>query len=791
MTHINKIKYFGFLSILMAFVFLIMVSCLSPLKNDTGTLIISIPETDSGNARSAALPAEMIQEMNYSIVFRKDGDNGNDKPKTIKLQKNKRETTVELVEGAWNIEVIAFYSGSEIAAIGSCDTKIIAGRTSYASVTMKVTDDFVTPDFNGGSYDDAVYWLGEVTDEIMVEGTSVNYGNLSYQWYMNDIDSNESETAVLVGNADELSFSPPSTNPGVFYYFPVATNTYPGKEVEETVSVTGNTTKITILERNSEMLQQVIDAAKQGAVIEIPCSLDGSMDFTMFSTVTIDKEITLTTKGTGDANLIRDASFYDTDSTPSCYLFTINAGGKLNLAGAADRMLNLDGNGYTTASLSNRSSLINVNGGILEMGDEVYLFGNTISSGGNNGSNGGAVTVTGSGSLFIMNGGEILYNTAVRGGGVYAANGANFVMNGGAIYSNYGTRNNAQDAGGGGVYITGNGTEFTMNGGIIGSETDGDGNEAYYNGGGVAVLNGAKFTMGGDAKIKNNYENGGSNTGGGGVAIMGTNSNFTMNEGAEISYNRSYTGGGVAVDAPMDSTNPPAYSFIMNGGKINHNTAVYQGSGNGGGPGGGVRVHDGSSFLMKDGEISYNETESYGGGVALNRGVFTMEGGSISFNKAPSNWGGGVVLTAYNSGDKTVFTMTGGCVEDNESGENGGGVYVDEDCEFIIGGTAEICRNTSNIDGGGVFISHSYSGGTGGVLNLQGAAKIYENHADGSGGGVCLDPSLYFSTAFFKIFSPATEESVFDNTAGVTPLPSQVYVISGTFLVDDSQRTSY
>ena len=841
MTHINKIKYFGFLSILMAFVFLIMVSCLSPLKNDTGTLIISIPETDSGNARSAALPAEMIQEMHYIITISRNMDIGNDELKPIDLV-NKTKTTIELAPGKWFIQVTAFYTGGEIAAYGSCDVVVEAGRTSYATVTMTVIDEFVTPVILDDTNINAVYWLGEKTDPISAGEILVNFGESSYQWYKNTTDNNDIDTAKLIQNADASDFTPPSDDIGVLYYFPVITNTYPGKKGDETISATGNTVKVEILGRNSANLQKVINSAEDRAVIELP----GGLTFMMYSTVTINREITITTKGSGDVKLLRDTAFIDDINAAKSYLFNVGNGGYLKLSGKKNNSLVIDGNNITAST--NRSSLIKVNDGILEMGDEVYLSGNTISSGGNNGSNGGAVTVSGSGSLFTMNGGGILYNTAVRGGGVYIEDGADFKMNGGAIYSNKATNIYSEDAGGGGVYITGNGTEFTMSGGIIGSEDDtGDGNESAMNGGGVAVLNGAKFTMSENAKIKYNIDNGLYGTGGGGVIIKGFNSNFTMNDDAEVSYNQSYTGGGVAVDAPVDSnaSNPLSYSFIMNGGKVNSNISEHPNFTNGAGPGGGVRVYNGSSFLMKDGEINYNisKSEAGCGGVAVNRGVFTMEGGTIGYNG-----GGGVGLTATGIGNKphftmtggsieynetgigydgggvyvgggcefimdggsitgntaskgggvyldadgnigiTEFTMTGGFIEDNESGSEGGGVYVNCYCKFTLGGTAVIRRNIASSDGGGVFLDGVFS--QGGKLYLYDSAEIYENEAhNGRGGGVCLDYNGM--NALFEINTPAALSSVHANTAPGYPSAGQVHVGSGDFLVDGVNNNDY
>lgn len=81
-----------------------------------------------------------------------------------------------------------------------------------------------------------------------------------------------------------------------------------------------------------------------------------------------------------------------------------------------------------------------------------------------------------------MNGGTIIGNTPMNGGGVYVVSGGTFTMNGGTITGNAATES------GGGVYIVSGGT-FTMNGGVITGNT---GNNAENN-----VFISAPITIGG------------------------------------------------------------------------------------------------------------------------------------------------------------------------------------------------------------------------------------------------------------------------------------------------------
>jgi hypothetical protein len=188
-------------------------------------------------------------------------------------------------------------------------------------------------------------------------------------------------------------------------------------------------------------------------------------------------------------------------------------------------------------------------------------------------------------------------------------------------------------------------------------------------------------------------------------------------------------------------------TFIMSGGKISNNTAVFGGgvymyssgfslfggeiSGNTARYGGGVCVYSGS-FEMSGGTISGNSAEK-GGGVYLDSYDFTMSGGKIAGNIAI--FGGGVYVgSVYNWGDQ-VFMMSGGEITGNKAGQ-GGGVY-NAAVFMMTGGTISgnladgtLALNDLGIgwgDGGGVYHDYKNFTMTGG--------KITDNIA-ACGGGV-------------------------------------------------------
>lgn len=209
---------------------------------------------------------------------------------------------------------------------------------------------------------------------------------------------------------------------------------------------------------------------------------------------------------------------------------------------------------------------------------------------------------------------------------------------------------------------------------------------------------------------------------GGGLALIGADSNFTMNGGEISDCNAKASGGGVYIATGTDS-------FIMNGGAIKNNTTTASGGGlyisgasgvmNGGtisgnkaesntthgyyASGGGVYIAGGSendgstsgsmaTFTMKKGTICNNTANStatsnpydaqFGqGGGALVGGKFYMEGGSITGNKAISSkdLGGssacGGAVSIKGGSCTGTFTMTGGSITNNQAKNQGGGVY--------------------------------------------------------------------------------------------------------------------
>lgn len=226
--------------------------------------------------------------------------------------------------------------------------------------------------------------------------------------------------------------------------------------------------------------------------------------------------------------------------------------------------------------------------------------------------NGGNVYVgcdsTGSTSTFTLSSaGGVRRNFASYGGGVYIGGGI-FMTGSGQISYNYAYK-------GAGIY-----TAAATGHKILGSVNINN-NKTGDEGGGLYIASGSTVSMSGSAKItKNNAVSGG------GVAIYGT---FNMSSGtiggdSSESGNTSSSGGGV--DISVENSSPyPAGTFNMTGGTISYNSC----GNNGGGIAIGSRTKSGTTYNgtanISGGIISNNKASSNGGAI-LQDGILNISG---------------------------------------------------------------------------------------------------------------------------------------------------------------------
>ena len=280
--------------------------------------------------------------------------------------------------------------------------------------------------------------------------------------------------------------------------------------------------------------------------------------------------------------------------------------------------------------------------------------------------------------------------SSLSGGAISVSGGAKLNLSAGVSITD------CSAAFGGAVYASGSGTEVVIDGAHLKADTASDEGSAIHlsdsavaevkgesiihgnhvvggtSPSSVYLKDGARFTLGGKAKISNESGKNGS-----GVFINGAE--FTMSGNAEISGNSTTSsGGGVHIEGTGGK-------FNMTGGTVSGNTAV---------SGGGVYIASGCEFNMSGGIVKDNKavhtssTQCKGGGVFL-AGKFNMSGGIISGNeakKSDTEYGDGGGVYTENIGAE--LKMSGGArivpSADKKSGKND--VYINADKLIYITG---------------------------------------------------------------------------------------------------------
>ena len=280
--------------------------------------------------------------------------------------------------------------------------------------------------------------------------------------------------------------------------------------------------------------------------------------------------------------------------------------------------------------------------------------------------------------------------SSLSGGAISVSDGAKLNLSAGVSITD------CSAAFGGAVYASGSGTEVVIDGAHLKADTASDEGSAIHlsdsalaevkgesiihgnhvvggtSPSSVYLKGGARFTLGGKAKISNESGKNGS-----GVFINGAE--FTMSGNAEISGNSTTSsGGGVHIEGTGGK-------FNMTGGTVSGNTAV---------SGGGVYIASGCEFNMSGGIVKDNKvvhtssTQCKGGGVFL-AGKFNMSGGIISGNeakKSDTEYGDGGGVYTENIGAE--LKMSGGArivpSADKKSGKND--VYINADKLIYITG---------------------------------------------------------------------------------------------------------
>ena len=190
--------------------------------------------------------------------------------------------------------------------------------------------------------------------------------------------------------------------------------------------------------------------------------------------------------------------------------------------------------------------------------------------------------------------------------------------------------------------------------------------------------NSGTLTLANGAIIRNN--NNTTSNGAGGAVCVFNGSQFKMS-GGQITDNKAYCGGGIAV-MYKDSR------AQISGGSISKNIATGEK-----GQGGGIYVSAGT-VTMTAGIIEDNSAPQ-GGGIYISGRILTepayfyLRGGSIQNNSAQCV--GGVYV---NVAEEVV--LSGGSITGNTASELEGGMLVAPDCKLTISGSIRISGNTNS-----------------------------------------------------------------------------------------------
>lgn len=436
-----------------------------------------------------------------------------------------------------------------------------------------------------------------------------------------------------------------------------------------------------------------------------------------------------------------------------------------------------------TAGTISGNTAGNSGGGVCVNGDQLELkstamqiFGNEATENGGgvavlNGSfilNGGAVGVENGapnkakkgGGVYVqaenddaaasatVNSGNIWYNNAAEGGGIYLANGkGDFTLDGENATVSHNTATN-----GGGIYLYKN--PLLNQGKIEANNADENGGGMYINDCLVTLSPANDVTItGNDAKNGAGiYIHGSSGDSGSAVNAVDAVSSASPTEkvgllvASDFAGTVSFTnntatasGGAVCVNAgrfqlESDKITVTGNTAVNGGGVavLNGNFTMTAGSigekdgANHADNGGGVYVSNGEVWL-KGGSVEYNEAVN-GGGAYVTGGRIVMISGSLANNEASENGGGGYVAGNFRMLGGTVGGAGGG-----NRAKKGGGVYVNEGNVFVIYG--EISHNHASEDGGGFHVSAADNAVR--VLMLSGS--LSNNQAQEKGGGMAVE----------------------------------------------------
>lgn len=243
---------------------------------------------------------------------------------------------------------------------------------------------------------------------------------------------------------------------------------------------------------------------------------------------------------------------------------------------------------------------------------------------------------------FCPNGGN---TTTAWGAGIYYK-GLTFKMSGGNVSYNYAYSD------GGGLVISGENTNFYFTGGSVAK------NHARLEAGGIYLKDKANIFMSGSAIIGD----------------TGTSMTQTTDFSNRVTSDSGNGGGGIRIEGSaklyLGYTDASHIADIFTGG-ICHNYSPKNG--------GGINNYYGQVYIAK-GNISYNKSEAYGGGVQLSS-TLNMTGGTFTGNICGTGNGGAINFSGGNFNFNGGVSFTSGSAKNND-------IYISGNLKITFAGTA-------------------------------------------------------------------------------------------------------
>lgn len=403
--------------------------------------------------------------------------------------------------------------------------------------------------------------------------------------------------------------------------------------------------------------------------------------------------------------------------------------GKLTIdANHASRIFSIDDGSGATVKTASISGLKLINGAVdghggaiysresLDLTSVVVSHNTTVGAPGMyqsiQGSGGGVyVSSTGSGVVNVtVTNSRFTGNSAIHGGGLFAAVNGSIKIIGTIISGNHADRD------GGGLFASistpGIGNILLKNCAISGNTASGN------DGGGASLQNhrvGGKTTVRGTTLAHNVGANSG-----GGLSLEG---GIVVIENATISHNSARSNGGGIAEVGVTSLRVLGSNII----------------GNSSDDGGGISIFGQHPVLIQDSVIAANSSGRNGGGIEASRGgAITVRNTILSGNTA-AELGGGISIGTYGSDEGNSLKLIGVTLAGNRASDKGGGVSISGESRLDV------------IDS--LFLSnHAISGGGGirfdgdDALNISGStfmgnvsvkgASGYPYQFIGAGGGL-------------------------------------------------------